>query len=240
MKRLSSFKEFLNESDDEISYSFSELSPKAQENALESMRDINIDSDWWHEDLIENFKAEMEEEYGFSVDDVQYTGFWSQGDGASFTGRSEDSDLFMRKGLGITTSTELIDMGEESKSSDDEDLYGLMGDLRDVGFDARTRYKPDDFYFSVVRNSSRYSHENTISGEVEVDEIDIEDDDERDFNGLVDELAENTTEWARDKSRELYSRLEKEYEWLSSAEAVQETIESLDYKFDEDGNPIDV
>ena len=40
--RIKSFESFLNE-DEEKTYSFEELSPEAQENALENNRDINVD-----------------------------------------------------------------------------------------------------------------------------------------------------------------------------------------------------
>lgn len=241
MKQIKKFNEFFqtsmleNNEEEELEYSFEELSPEAKEKALDHFRDANVDYDGWHDHIIEDFKEDLLHNFGFDEVDVQYSGFYSQGDGASFTGYCGNSEKFMKNGLGITKSTDLIDMGEEKKS-DDDDLVDLMGDLRDIGFDTRERYKPDDFYFSVVRNTHRYSHENTIEGEIEVDEIELDRDDDRDPDGMIDGLTDQTTEWARSKSRELYDMLYKEYEYLTSDDAVEDTIIANDYKFKEDGS----
>lgn len=232
---LKKFREFLNESEEERTYSFEELSPEAQEKALDKYRDINVDYNDWHDTIITDFEEDLRDNFGFEDVKVQYSGFYSQGDGASFEGRCEDQDKFMRNGLDITKSTDLIDMGEEKKS-DDNDLVDLVGDLRNIGFDTRERYSPDDFYFSVVRTSSRYSHENTIEGEVELDEIDMDDDDDRDVDKMLEDLVDKTTEWARSKSKELYDSLYKYYEELQEDDAVKDTIIANDYKFDKEGN----
>lgn len=232
---LKKFHEFLNESEEERTYSFDELSPEAQRKVLDDHRDINVDYSDWADPIIEGFKEDLLNDFGFDEVKVQYSGFYSQGDGASFTGYCGNSEKFMKNGLSITKSTDLIDMGEE-KTSDDDDLVDLMGDLRNVGFDTRERYRPDDFYFSVIRTSSRYSHENTIEGEIEVDEIGLDRDDDRDPDGMIDRLTEQTTEWARSKSKELYDSLYKYYEELQEDDAVKDTIIANDYEFDEDGN----
>ncbi len=231
---LKKFQEFINESKEEKSYSFNELSPEAQENALDNNRNINVDHDDWHDWIIDDFKEEMLEKFGFDVDDAQYTGFFSQGDGASFTGEAIDKPLFMREALGVTSSSDVFDNGDE-RSGEDE-LRSLMGDLRNIGFDNRERFTADDLYFKVKRNSSRYSHENTIEGDVEADYLDIEVDDERDFDGFVQDLEQKTTGWAREKSRELYRRLENEYDAQTSDESVKDTLVDNDYAFDEEGN----
>lgn len=67
-------------------YNFDELGQEAQKTALESFRDINVDSDGWSEDVIENFKNKLEA-LGYENITVYYSGFWSQGDGACFIGR---------------------------------------------------------------------------------------------------------------------------------------------------------
>ncbi len=233
---LKKFREFLNESKEERTYSFDELSPEAQRKVLDDYRDINVDYEEWADPIIEGFKEDLLEIFGFDEVKVEYSGFYSQGDGASFTGYCGNSEKFMKNGLGITKSTDLIDMGEEKKS-DDDDLVDLLGDLRNIGFDTRERYTPDDFYFSVKRTSSRYSHENTIEGDVEVNEIEMDEDDERDSDKMIEDLVDQTTEWARSKSKELYDSLENYYEDLQEDDAVKDTIIANEYQFDENGNP---
>jgi hypothetical protein len=70
-------------------YSFIELSPKAQEKALDNLRDINVEDQDWDDFVISDFKDTMFEQ-GYDGIDVQYSGFASQGDGVSF---SADVDL---------------------------------------------------------------------------------------------------------------------------------------------------
>jgi len=55
----------------------------------------------------------------------------------------------------------------------------------------------------------------------------------------VGSLENSITEWARKKSRELYSELENEYDSMTSDEAIQEWIDSMGYVFTRDGEKID-
>lgn len=63
-------------------YSFKELSREAQKKALEKYRDINT-PDFWHDYIIDDEKETLATQ-GFEDAKIYYTGFWSQGDGASF------------------------------------------------------------------------------------------------------------------------------------------------------------
>ena len=65
--RIKTFKSFLSESEDP-SYSFEELSPEAQDLALENNRDINVDYDGWEDGVTEGFKEDMRE---IGIDDIQ-------------------------------------------------------------------------------------------------------------------------------------------------------------------------
>lgn len=67
-------------------YSFNELSEVAKQNAINHFRDINTDFDDWHECILEDIKERLKE-IGFYDIDIQYSGFWSQGDGLSFDGK---------------------------------------------------------------------------------------------------------------------------------------------------------
>ena len=62
-------------------FTWKELSDTAKDAARRHF-DPNGD---WHECVIEQFKEEMKE-LGVTVEDTYYSGFWSQGDGASWKG----------------------------------------------------------------------------------------------------------------------------------------------------------
>jgi hypothetical protein len=232
MKNLRSFKNFsVNENEEEPKFSFSELSKEAQENAIEELRDINVNYDYWHDDVIDQFKEDMEM-LGLSDVEVSYSGFFSQGDGASFTADVSNNEVFMKEALGLE-SDEWLDMGDGIKPKDE--LDALRSDLLDIGFDTREKLTPENFIISIVRTSSRYSHENTIEGDVDIEDIPESIEDEFPFYKYQDMIQNKVTNWAREKSKNLYRGLEKEYDYLTSDEAVKEAIENNDYMFTEDG-----
>ena len=79
-------------------YTFDELSDEAKEIAIEKNRYFNVDNTSWSEFVIEDFCRKCAE-YGIDVDekDVSFTGFWSQGDGASFVGEVDNTELFLQR-----------------------------------------------------------------------------------------------------------------------------------------------
>lgn len=68
-----------------------------------------------------------------------------------------------------------------------------------------------------TRNDSHYFHENTVSCDI----------------GDVEDLIE---EWRYQKCKEIYRKLENEYDYLISDETIEETIKLNNYEFDEEGN----
>ena len=66
-------------------YQFDELSDKAKEKARENYI-TNWMQDDWYECTYEAMKEDGHHNYGFNVKDIRFSGFWSQGDGASWCG----------------------------------------------------------------------------------------------------------------------------------------------------------
>lgn len=60
-----------------------EVSFSAYEHARNLCADVNTDHDWW-DCTVETWKNALAE-IGFLDADIRFSGFWSQGDGASFT-----------------------------------------------------------------------------------------------------------------------------------------------------------
>lgn len=67
-------------------YKFNELSKDVQEKLIERNRDIYTDFDWYSV-IYDNFSQNVEQDYGIeiNIENIKFTGFYSQGDGASFT-----------------------------------------------------------------------------------------------------------------------------------------------------------
>ena len=63
MKRIKPFISFIKEQEDneeDKEYTFEELSPEAKINALDEMRDINVEYTEWHQPVVDDFEEEIE------------------------------------------------------------------------------------------------------------------------------------------------------------------------------------
>ena len=201
-------------------YTISELSPEAKQTAIEgiknrdSFQDRDIDLDW----VIENETEDLEA-LGLENVEISFTGFWSQGDGASFTARVNDIPNFI-KTIGIT----------------DDILPKALAAFEEV------------YEMRIVRTSSRYSHENTVSFEIEeMDDTELIimsgfgiGDITVDLNETLEEigLEDKASEWVKSKSREIYRKLEKAYNEEFSDETAEEWADSTEIEFDEEGNEV--
>lgn len=118
---------------------FNELNAQQQAKALDKHRDINVDYDGWCEEVTSEHHEKLKA-VGFEDVESQYSGFCSQGDGASFTADNVDIEKFLR--------------ATKSWSH-----YRLLHEL----------IKGKDISCKVVRGSSRYYHSNTTSAEMDGD-----------------------------------------------------------------------
>jgi len=220
-------------------YTFDELSDRLKEEAIEANRDINTYHDW-HEFVIEEFQEDLDD-MGVGDVEVEYSGFYSQGDGASFTGKVEDMKLFLTKTLGMTQySNEELD---ELPTAVKEKANGFIDSLT-IAFNRKY--------------GSRYSHENTCQADTWCEILHNVGYDEEypdgkihftdrvltgepivfmDLQEEVDKIEKAAEEWRLEQCRELYRSLENEYDSLQSDEAVAETLESngTEFEVDEDG-----
>lgn len=190
-----------------VVYEFVELSEDAKENAINGMRDINTDFEWW-DCTLDDYK-EILEKIGFSNVEICFSGFWSQGDGASFTGAySYEKGALSKVKREYPTFTALHEFAEQLQLLNRQYFYSLS--------------------FELQRICHRYSHENTVN--ISWSECDTNADvwpsDDTD-NALI--------ECCRGFMREIYNSLENEYEYLTSDAVVIEAIESNDYLFTGDG-----
>jgi hypothetical protein len=202
-------------------YTILELNTEAKEKALQSImndsifQNRDVDLDW----AVENAQDELEEGFGLANVEVSFSGFCSQGDGASFTGRVVNIPKFIRA-IGIK----------------DEILDKAMQALDEV------------YEMSIVRIDSRYVHENTVR--FDLDPIDDTElilmspfgigDITLDLNDLLVEigLEDKASKWVKEKSREIYDKLERAYGEEFSEDAAEEWADQWEIQFDEEGNEV--
>lgn len=190
---------------------------------IEKHRDINVDIHDWYECTIDDWKERLGE-MGFYDPDIQFSGFWSQGDGASFTSRSvpgphTDPDV-------VEAWNNLVGAAALIGETITEDLRALA-------------------YGGVARTNHRYYHENTVSVDWNWDDppygnYELPTEGMKPFADAliasVERYFEDLDERVRSLCRQIYDDLEKEYEYLTSDEAVEETLEANGYDFDEEGD----
>ena len=194
-------------------YKYDELSPEAQEKALEYYATINTDFEWYDSTI--DFWCENLALLGFTNAKVHFSGFYSQGDGACFDADLEFEILFERY---------VSEVLEEKVHGDIAVLRNHKSWIHD--------YLAENTSFHIVVVKHRYSHESTRR---------IESRCNRTTEGKLSRIYANFEDWLeaerRDFSCEIYKDLEREYEGLSSAESVAETIRANEFEFTEQEIP---
>jgi len=187
-------------------FSFNELSETAKQKALQALHDINTDFDWYQY-TIDDFVKIMEN-IGFYDIKISFSGFYSQGDGASFSAMYR------------------YEKGAYAKV---KKLFPQYSELHDITKQLQEIQKQHGFKLRcVVSRSRNYAHEYSMS---------ISDlwHDNKDYDHDFKDSESDLLEVFRQLAREIYSTLQKEYEYLTSAEAITEAILVNEYQFTEDG-----
>lgn len=186
---------------------------------IDKHRDINIISLWW-DGTYEVFKDDMLAA-GVRVDDIYFSGFYSQGDGACFTGR-------------------VIDFAELLTCMEHPQALPLALFLEAMCFDIRIEHRSSNYYHANTMHLDPESIECALPADPYFDEEAFDEAFEhlgelrlaalKESLKKVDHVAleEDILEFLRDKARELYKSLEAEYEYLTSDAAVWETIVAND------------
>ena len=189
-------------------FKFDELSDEAKEAALDKMREWNGQDSSWSECTIEDAK-EIGKIIGIDIDNIYWSGFCSQGDGACFEGSYE-----YRKG----SVKEL-----KAYAPKDEELHRIALDLSKV----QRRF----FYqlSATVKHSGHYYHEMCT-------EISVYNDDACGNSFFGDDTYEGISELLRDFMRWIYKTLESEWDYQNSEKVLIEMIECNEYLFNFDGS----
>lgn len=200
-------------------FQFSELSDDAKENARDWFRSC-IESEEIGEFVIDD-ATRIAAMMGIEFDSrpvrlmngqtrqepcVNWSGFGSQGDGASFTGRYNYEKASVQSVM--------------DECPDDKKLHQIAASL------AKLQKR---FFYQLharITVSGRYSHSGTM-------DIEVTDkrDDYRDVGTAQDEIAQ----LMRDFADWIYSQLEKQNDYLYSEENVDESIKANEYEFTADG-----
>ena len=209
-------------------YKFDQLSDEAKAKVVERRRWEERYHDWWdavYDDAI-SMAAIMGIEIGkcrgsSETPAIFFRGFSSQGDGACFEGTYS-----YKKGASKALKSEAPEFYQEGgkgpwiKQESNAELHEICRALQEV--QRRHFYKLE----ATVTHRGHYMHSSCTDIEVShCDEF------YRDLNGddeVVAQLLRDFMDW-------IYSRLEKEDEYLSSEACVLEQLQGDETEYDEDG-----
>ena len=185
-------------------YTFNELSETAKEKACDWYRESSMGDAFFAESVTELAKdsAKM---LGIDIDNIYWSGFSSQGDGASFTGSYKYAKGWkakLCKEFGGKLLDKLIEIGEELQAAQSAVFY--TGE-------------------ATIRQRGNYSHSGTMRFGCEAEKGDFSY-----FEESVENALRNFADW-------IYNSLETEYDYQNSDEAVIEAILANEYEFTEDG-----
>ena len=174
---------------------------------LEKYRYINVEHDQWWDCVYSDFTEDMKK-VGIEVYRMFFSGFSSQGDGACFNGQLGNALVYL--------------------DHHHKDQYPMIRKLLENG----------GAVYATAQHSGNYAHENSVSIWVDHDLLTAVMDMPTEFHEAVvyewDKLLDvemtdfdtDLTEQWKTYMRELYRKLEAEYEYLTSDEGVWETIEA--------------
>lgn len=162
-------------------------------------RDYIDDFDWW-DSVEEMFKEDMAK-IGIRADHVYFSGFGSRGDGAWFTGAVVHWGKVLHA-MGVTTNPVMVEFLKDNATA-----Y-WMHHGRSVQFDIYVP-EPDEAW-------SGYTDPLRAAAWVALATYD--------YQSLEDDLMK----FCRGKMRDLYQALEREYDYLTSDEAVWDFIVAND------------
>ena len=194
---------------------FDALTARQKDEILDKYRDWNV-YEGWHDYVYEDFKREMDA-IGIEVDDIWFSGFSSQGDGACFEGRVSNWPKFLES-AGHTCPA-LIALAAEAWGFSvvhrghyyHENCTSFTSDM--VSPDDYSESEMDEFVYA----HSPYSTDIQNAAFVVILQG-------YDFASLEDAFIE---EFKR-HMRALYSQLEAEYDHLTTDEAILDSLECND------------
>lgn len=191
-------------------YEFSELSDAAKKKARDWYREVSSDDTFGAKCVINDAKR-IFALCGIDIDNVYYSGFWSQGDGACFEG------TWRASGVKVGAVKE--------EAPVDEELHRIAAEFERIA----ALFPYASF---TVKHRGFYQHENCTEFSFSFPD---ESDNESEATLASVRAEKDLEKAAKDAMRWIYKTLEKEYEWRNADEQVDECIEANEYTFTEDG-----
>jgi len=208
-------------------YQFNELNDKAKEKAANHYREHWMSHDWW-DSTYEYMKEEGEHKHGFDIKEIRFSGFCSQGDGASWCGAVRLSEWIASKPTTYQEQpTTQIILALINEGWIDEQIMVSFGthhycheytmDVEDISF---TEPVGDEMLESGTLKGARVEELLSIVGCAA---------------GALYDMSKEIEEDCKSFARTIYRELESDYEAQTSEEAIGEVYACNDVWFTEEG-----
>lgn len=213
-------------------YHYNELPDDAKDRARQNYIEHWVDNDWWSSSVIDDAKSNGVER-GFEIEHIYWSGFWSQGDGASWIGEVYLPDFikfYMQDSIGTSAWLWLIEDGW---------IHDRVG----------------------ITQSGRYYHEMTMGvDQIEsyIKHSDLDPEDTLDIDCILkgapvrtvynlieadtkcearsyDALEQLILDKAREHARSIYARLNDAYDYEVGDENIGETYDANQILFNQEG-----
>lgn len=177
---------------------------------IEKYRDINVEYEGWWEWVYADFKSEMQS-VGVEIDDINFRGFWSQGDHATFS-------CDMRRSVATFMEAHGLNLHYNA-------IYKLA-----VQYGVYIGKKLDKYSEVEVESWEHYD----ACEDEDMNEF-YQKQYEEEVEATYTEFDKDVIKILEEYEHDLYRQLEREYDSLTSDEVVWESIQAndLDSEWDE-------
>lgn len=179
---------------------------EVREKAIEKNRDVNIDYESWSEPTLENEKQKLNN-VGFLDSEIFFSGFWSQGDGACFDCSDFDIDKI------------LVELEKRNKLTGKK--CKLLNKIKDY---IKIEIDTTNTYYNHEKTRKLFAYSENLKDCYSF------------INNLICDFEKAAESLRLELSENIYKSLDNDYEYLTSDDAVKETLLLNEYEFDSNGN----
>ena len=187
---------------------YQDLSEERKEQERQHYREYGLQYDWWAG--VHDYAHDTAAKFGLDIDDIFFSGFCSQGDGASYTGCIKFKPC---------DASEL--------PAEVQDIYETLHEIDSL---IKILNSDECIYVDITRNGGSYYHE--LSMRFSWDEYAW--DDAGGLDALIASKEREVYEALCNYARWIYSILEEEYEHLTSDETIDEQLHDTEYDDEQD------
>jgi hypothetical protein len=213
-------------------YTYQQLTDEAKEKVKQWWCEHGL---WhkWYDDTYERFK---EDGYalGFVIDKMNFTGFYSQGDGACWSGqidvatwlKTHTEDSIARDAWCALIAEDFCD---KHFSIHFRGHYSHSNTMICVGWDWIDANGEEDYLYLTKPSIFQGMHYKELHNLIRSTDFPYTD---------PNDIEQAGFESAKDYADELYKQLREEYEYLTSEESLIESCEANDWQFNNEGEMV--